>query len=131
MGDPLFSLFTVLSSVSGESTPLKAAFPVFLASTAPTSPSISPPGSPISPFATALTISPQSTNSNKYIQTKEDLKYNLGSVISSFDSSVTGLGCLMESIFLQGNPSHSYKCDLEIICAGVMHLVHLYRQLKE
>ncbi|MBW0528174.1 hypothetical protein O181_067889 [Austropuccinia psidii MF-1] len=67
MGDPFFNLFTVSSSFSGESTPLAAASPsspVFLASTSPTSPSISPPGSPLSTFATALMISPQSTNSD-------------------------------------------------------------------
>ncbi|MBW0586457.1 hypothetical protein O181_126172 [Austropuccinia psidii MF-1] len=134
MGDPFFNLFTVSSSNPGESTPLAAASPaspVFSASTAPTSPSLSPPASPLSAFANALTISPQSTNSDGSVPTEEELKYNFGLVFSDFDSAVADLGCLMELVFVHGRPPHSHECTLESIHAGVIHLVHLYRQLKE
>ncbi|MBW0590219.1 hypothetical protein O181_129934 [Austropuccinia psidii MF-1] len=109
MGDPFFNLFTVSSSVSGESTPLAASSPispVFLASAAPTSPSISPPGSLLSAFATALTISPQSTNSDGSFPTEEDLKYDFGLVFSNFYSAITDLGFLMELTFVHGLPPH-------------------------
>ncbi|MBW0556821.1 hypothetical protein O181_096536 [Austropuccinia psidii MF-1] len=134
MGDPFFNLFTVSSSNTGESTPLAAASPaspVFLASTAPTSPSISPPASPLSSFATVLTISPHSTNLDGSVPAEEDLKYDFGLVFSKFDSAVANLGRLMELTFVHGRPQHSHECTLESIWAGVIHLVHLYRQLKE
>ncbi|MBW0496885.1 hypothetical protein O181_036600 [Austropuccinia psidii MF-1] len=121
MGDPFFKLFTVSSSIPGESTLLAAASPaspVFSASTASTSPSISPPGSPLSAFATTLTISPQSTNSDGSVPTEEDLKYNFGLVFSNFDSAVANLGRLMELSFFHGCPPHSHECTLESIWAG-------------
>ncbi|MBW0543085.1 hypothetical protein O181_082800 [Austropuccinia psidii MF-1] len=123
-----------LSTVSGESTPLAAASPaspIFLASTASNSPSISPPGSPISAFATTLTISAQSTNLVGSVPTEEDLKYNFGLVFSDSDSAVANLGFLMELKFVHGRPPQSHKHTLESICAGAIHIVHLYRQLKE
>ncbi|MBW0554052.1 hypothetical protein O181_093767 [Austropuccinia psidii MF-1] len=123
MGDPFFSLFTISSSFPGESPPLAAA--------SPAAPSISPPGSPLSAFATALTISPQSTNSDGSFPTEEDLKYNFGLVFSDFDSAVADLGPLMDLTFVHGCPPHSHKCTLESIWSGVIHLVHLYRKLKE
>ncbi|MBW0577481.1 hypothetical protein O181_117196 [Austropuccinia psidii MF-1] len=134
MGDPFFNLFTVLSSVSGESTPLAAASPaspVFLMCTTPTSPSICPPGSPLANFATALTISPQSMNLDGSVPTEEELKYNFGLVFSDFDSAAADIGRLMELTFVHSRPPHSHKRMLESIHAGVIHLVHLYRQLKE
>ncbi|MBW0579990.1 hypothetical protein O181_119705 [Austropuccinia psidii MF-1] len=123
MGDPFFSLFTISSSIPGESTPLAAA--------SPDSPSISPPGSLLYAFVTALTISPQSTNSDGSVPTEEDLKYDFGLVFSNFDSSIANLGHIMELTFVHGCPPHSYEHTLESIWAGVIHLVHLYRQLKE
>ncbi|MBW0558847.1 hypothetical protein O181_098562 [Austropuccinia psidii MF-1] len=107
MGDPFFNLFTVSSSISGELNPLKAdspASPAFSAGTAPTSLSISTPVSPLSPFATALTIFPQSTNSNGSVPTEEGLNNNFGFVFSNLDSAVAELGHLRELTFVHGPP---------------------------
>ncbi|MBW0551584.1 hypothetical protein O181_091299 [Austropuccinia psidii MF-1] len=107
MGDPFFNLFTVSSSVPGESTPLEAASPaspVFSASTAPLR----------HLYLIQALLFPL---------LRLHLQYPLNPHIQ--------MGRLMELTFVHDCPPHSHKFTLESIWAGVIHLVHLYRQLKE
>ncbi|MBW0587638.1 hypothetical protein O181_127353 [Austropuccinia psidii MF-1] len=119
MGDPFFNLFTISSTIVQDSSQDQRASPIFLASSALTTPSIIHSNSPLPSFATACTISASPTNSDCSILSKNGLKHDFGIVFAKFNASGANLGYLMEVTYSQGRPAYAPDNLLKSVCCGI------------